>query len=186
MSTADQNLNDQSKAPYRPIAVRYGLIAALVSIALGLVFYVFNLIDYADNSSPGNIASTVLNVVVIIVIFVLAIKTHRDQDLGGYITFGRAFGVAFLTGLVAALIGLVWTFAFFQFIDPSIQETIAEATRENMLNQGMSEEELQQAWGITSMFISPIALSLFGFVFSILGTVVLGLIVAAVMKRTKE
>lgn len=120
---------------------------------------------------------------VIIVAFVLAIKTHRDQDLGGYITFGRAFGVAFLTGLVIAAIGLVWSFLYMQFVDPSILETVAEATRQSMQDQGMSESDIEQAWGITSMFISAPAIALMGFIFTLFGTVIFGLIVAAVMRR---
>ncbi len=113
----------------------------------------------------------------------MAIKTHRDQDLGGYITFGRAFGVAFLTGLVMAVIGLVWSFLYLQLVDPSIQETIAEATRQSMRDQGMSESDIDQAWGITSMFISAPAIAIMGFIFTLLGTVITGLIVAAVMRR---
>jgi hypothetical protein len=183
MSGFDQNLSEQAKVPYRPIAIRHGLIGALVIIGIGLVFNVTNLIDYTDNSNPGNIASSVLNWVAIIVAMVLAVKTHRNEDLGGFISFGRAFGAAFLTGLVVAVIGFIWSFIFLQLIDPSILEVIAEATRTSMEERGMSASDIDQAWGITKMFISAPAIAFFGFIFTLFGSVVVGLIVAAVMKR---
>jgi hypothetical protein len=185
MSEFDQNLSEQPKVPYRPVAMRYGLIGALVIIGVGLVFNVANLIDYTDNSSPGNIASSVINWAAIIVAMVLAVKTHRNEDLGGFITFGRAFGVAFLTGLVIAVIGAVWAFVFIQLVDPSILEAIEEATRTSMVDRGMSESEIEQAWGITKMFISAPAIAFFGFIFNLIGAVVVGLIIAAVMKRER-
>ncbi len=185
MSEADQNLVNLNKPPYRPIAMRHGLIAALVIIGVGLVFHVGNLVDYTSNSSPGSIASSVINWVAIIVAMVLAVKTHRNEDLGGYITFGRAFGLAFLTGLVVAVIGLVWSFLFLQLVDPSILDLIAEATRTSMEERGMSQSEIDQAWGITKMFISAPAIAFFGFIFTLIGSVVASLIVAAAMKRVQ-
>jgi hypothetical protein len=185
MSEFDQNLSEQSKPSYRPIAMRYGLMAALVTIGIGLIFNLTNLIDYTDNSNPGNIASSVINWVAIIVAMVLAVKIHRNEDLGGFITFGRAFGLAFLTGLVVAVIGFVWSFVFMQFIDPSILQVVEDATRTSMVDRGMSESEMEQAWGITKMFISAPAIAFFGFIFTLIGSVVVGLIVAAVMKRVR-
>jgi hypothetical protein len=145
--------------------MRYGLMAALVTIGIGLIFNLTNLIDYTDNSNPGNIASSVINWVAIIVAMVLAVKIHRNEDLGGFITFGRAFGLAFLTGLVVAVIGFVWSFVFMQFIDPSILQVVEDATRTSMVDRGMSESEMEQAWGITKMFISAPAIAFFWFYF---------------------
>lgn len=183
MSTLDQHQDEQSKTAYRPVAMRYGLIAALVIIGLGLIFNVAGLIDYTDNSNPGNIASQVLTWGVIITAMVLAVKTHRDEDLGGYITFGRAYGVVFLTGLIIAVISLIWSYLFMQFIDPGILETVADSTRESMLERGMSESEVEEAWGMTSMFISAPAIAGFAFIFTLVGVALIGLIVAAVMQR---
>ncbi len=177
------NSNGQGSTSYRPIAMRYGLIGALVLIGVGLIFNVLNLIDYADNTSPGNIASSILSWVIITAVFVLAVKTHRDEDLGGFITFGRAFGLAFLTGLVLALVSLVWTYVFMEFIDPSILEAVADKTRSDMLARGMSESQVEDVWGITSKFISAPAIAAFAFIFTLIGNVIFGLIVAAVMQK---
>ncbi len=185
MNETNETLIEQPKVSYRSIALRYGLIGSLISIALGLVLYVAGLVDFADNNSPGSIASTVLNIAITIAVFVLAVKQHRDQDLGGFITFGRAFGVAFLTGLVMAVIGTIWTFLFVQVIDPTILETVADSARNDMLEQGMDDSQIEEAWPMVSMFISGPAMAFFAFLFSVIGSVIFGLIVAAVMQKKR-
>ncbi len=45
MDDLNEKVNEQSKPSYRPIAARYGLIAALISIGIGLIFNLANLID---------------------------------------------------------------------------------------------------------------------------------------------
>ena len=103
---------NQSDVPYFSTALRYGLIGGAISIAFSLIANLAGLVDYtgAESNMLVNIVS--FGITVGIVIF--AIQAHRDTELGGYITFGRAFTVGFVAVMVAGLMGAVWMPDLFQ------------------------------------------------------------------------
>lgn len=182
MSTLDSPHVDPASVPYRPVSMRYGLIGSLALIALGLVFHIFELVDYTGQES--NWLSSLLNWGVMIAIFVMAVRKHRDTDLGGYISFGRAFMVGFLAALIIAVITTVWTYLFFTVIEPDLIGNILEMTRENMATQqNMSEEQIDQALSFMGFMFTPGGMSLTAGFFTLLAGTFFSLIVAAVMKK---
>ena len=166
--------NELQNPPIRPTALRYGGIAGLILIVLGLVYYLTDMVDYTGQSS--NWLPNILNYGIMIGAIVLAIKYYKDELLGGSIKFGTAFKTGLATGLVMAVITAIWTFIFFSFIAPDMGTTILEASRTQMEDQGMSDEQIDQALGITKMFITPGAMT----VFVLFGTVVMAAIIAAI------
>ncbi len=112
-----------------------------------------------------------------IAFMVMAVKKHRDEDLGGFITFGRAFGVGFLVTLVISAITAVWVYFYFGFIDPDMATAIME---NSLAQQGIEDDAMIDQM---KFWFSPGAMAIYGLIGSLFFGAILSLIVAAVMKK---
>jgi len=183
MSTLDETTQvDPSTVSPRPVGVRYGLIAALVLVAVGLVFHVTGFADYTGQNSTFTWINNIITWGILGGAMVLAMKQHRDE-LGGYMTFGRGFMVGFWVTLIIAVVTAIWSYVFFSFIAPDVIDIIGEAQRDAMIDQGMSDEQIEQAMGFSSWMMNPVMLSLFGAIGTLVLGIIISLIVAAIMQR---
>ncbi len=181
MSTLDSpNFQPQ---PYRPVALRYGLIGGLILVAISLVGQVAGLADPTQPYSAGSIINSILTYGTIIAILVLAVKFHRDSNQNGFITFGQAFGLGVLAALVMGVISAIYSYVFFAFIDPGFLDQVVEMQKEQMLESGMSESEVDQAFNMMSAMFTPGAFAIIAVVGSLIFGAIVSLIVAAVMKK---
>jgi len=181
MATLDDNFIEPSEVSLWPTALRYGGIAAVILIAMALVMHLTGMVDYAAQGG-GSYAwiSSILKYVIWTAALVMAIKYHRDNELGGFISFGRGFGVAFVTSLVIGLLSGIYTFLFFSFIAPEALDVMYEAAIENM-----PEDQAEAAGGMMEMMMSPIAMIFYSLFEAIFGGGIASLIVAAIMKRER-
>ncbi len=183
MSTLDETTQvDPSTVSPRPVGVRFGLIAALVLVAVGLVFHVTGFADYTGQDSTFTWINNILTWGILAGAMILAMKQHRDE-LGGYMSFGRAFMVGFWVTLIVAVITAIWSYVFFSFIAPDVIDVITEAQRDAMIDQGMSDEQIEQAVGFSSWMMNPAMLSLFGAIGTLVLGIIISLIVSAIMQR---
>ncbi len=185
MATLDNpsEILDASNVPIRPTAQKYGLIGAMILIVVGLAMNLSGLIDYTQKGGTGNTIASILQYGIIITIVVLAIKTHRDDDLGGYITLGRSLSVGMLTGLIIGIITAIWAYVYFGFIDPGLVDQIREMAHDKALEGGTTEEQLEQAAGIMNFFTSPAFFAVASLIGTLLISFVVSLIGGAVMKK---
>ncbi len=185
MTTLDNtsNVPDPSQVPVRPTAMKYGAYAAGISIIIGLIFYVFDVVDYSEQGGTGNTIASFVSYAILIGGIIMAIKHHKENELGGYITMGRSVGMGTLTALVVAIISAVYVIIFFNFVDPGALELIKESAMDQAMEKGTSDEQMEQMEGMMSFFTSPIFMSIVViFMFTIVG-VVTSLITGAVLKK---
>lgn len=183
MSTLDSpSMMEPTTVTPRSIGVKYGAMAALVTILVGLVFHLAGLTSYTEQNNPTNWIASILNWVVMAGAMVIGMKKYREEA-GGYMTFGKGFGIGFWVSLIMALIVAVWTYVFFAIVEPGLIDTIMEATREKMLQQGQSEDQVEQAMQYTKMFMSPGVFAIFGAIGTLITGIIIGLITAAITKR---
>jgi hypothetical protein len=179
MTTLDNPLNapDPSTVSPMPVSTRYGGIIAAILIIFGLVLHVTGISDPTSQSAASQALGCV-NYIIMIAGIVMAIKFHRDNELGGFLKLGRGIGVGTLTGLVIGVISAVWMIIFMKFIAPDMSEAIMDAALENA--QPGQEEMTEKMAGY---FTNPFMLA----GFSLLGSVVIGfltgLIGGAIMKK---
>lgn len=174
---------DPSTVPYAKKGFNQGLIGGLVLIVLNLIFSVTGLVTPGDTGAMTWISSLLTWGVVGYFIYAAATK-HRDEDLGGYIGFGRAFAVGFMAVLAMALITAVWTYIYTSFIDPGMFDVIRQASMDQMMNQqGMSEEDAERALSMMSFMWNPGMMAVMATVGTVVAGVIIDLIIAAVTKR---
>ena len=183
MNSLDENLDfiDQADVPARPLAMRYGGIAALAFIALTLLFDISGLINYS--TGEGLYYPSIAAAIATIAILYYAIKQHRDEELGGYITFGRCVKLAALIGLFSGVLIGIFAFVYHSFVRPDIIPSIMEFQMSEWEKAGMTEEQIEQASGMTKMFMTPAAQAVSSIFNGVFWNVLLSLLVGAVMKK---
>lgn len=173
MEPLDFNANLKEESA-RPTGVRYGLILGLVSTVLSVVFIMTNTIDFSGTKS--NMLSTIISWGVSIFFFYKAISTYKEE-LNGYITLGKSIVVSMWVGVVSSVISGLFMFIYFKFIDPTFIDKTLDIMRANLEEKGMDTNQIDTAMSMTSMFLTPVSMSLF----TILGGVFMGLFLGLVL-----
>lgn len=166
---------DVTTVTTRSVGIRYGLILALISV----VFFVIMNVAGLDMQGPVSYLSYVF----MIVIFYLAHKYYKENG-DSYMSIGQGVGIAFWTGLISSLISSAFMYFYIKFIDSAFIENIKTKQIEKMQEQGMSDEQIDQAMQFAGAFMSPEAMVGFGIFGGIVGALILGVIVSLFTKNS--
>lgn len=179
MTTIDNPMNAPapgSVSPW-PVSMRYGGIISVILIIFGLILYVTGISDPAKPSGASQVLSC-LNYIIMIAGIVMAIKYHRDKELGGFISLGRGIGTGTLTGLVIGVISAVWMIIFMKFIAPDMSQAIMDAA---MSQAQPGQEEMTEK--MVGYFSNPFSLAIISLIGSVIIGFLTGLIGGAIMKK---
>lgn len=169
------------KEEVKSTASRFGIIAAVISIAYTLIAYLFDL-SLMVNPWMG-IALWVIG----LVIYIVAVSQTRNK-LGGFISFRDAFSSFILAYIISSLLATAFNILLFTAIDPGaaeeLQDMSIEATVEMLENFGAPtsqiEDTIDQMEGTNQFSVLQLVK---GFFWGIVVYAIIGLIVAAIMKR---
>ncbi|MEZ4960540.1 MAG: DUF4199 domain-containing protein [Saprospiraceae bacterium] len=171
---------DESTVPFLPTAIRYGLIGGLISVVYSLIS---NMLGF---SIPTSIGSWLLSIGLMLIIFfgtsILAIRQHRNKELGGFITFKRAFLTGLVTLVIMAVISTLFGILYITVIDPGFAKDSVGKMEEFLASFGMPEDQMEEQLNKAMEGFTPM-----GMVINTAGLLVFDavimLIVAAVMKK---
>jgi Protein of unknown function (DUF4199) len=185
MSTLDSPNIGDPKASFMPYALRFGVIGGIVSIIMSLIITIAG--SSASPMTFGILAMVIglFSLVITAIIAARSVKGHRDNDLGGYITFGNAFKVAFVTLMIASLISGVFSFIYYSFIDPTFGDTMAAKMADMMQEMGSMDEAAVDAQVERMKKGFTPAQQLKNMLWTPLGAAIFGVIVGAITKRDK-
>jgi hypothetical protein len=148
-------------------SMNYGAVAGFLIIIFSLLLYFAGL---QDNTYLGLMVFPIL-----ILVMIWGTLTLRNKIQNGQMTYGRGLGAGTTISLFASVIVAVYMFVFFKFIDPEAIDRITSMQETKMLEQGMSEEQVNMAIEMTKKFTNPITMAvgsvfsytLYGFLFSL-------------------
>lgn len=124
--------------------LRWALLTSLVMILLIYVFY------FADVDKDSYL--NYLSYVPFIAGLVMAVLQHRDKELGGYISFGRAFSTGFrFSSLLSIFMGL-FMLVYFKWLNPEVLEQGLNEAENQMLDQGKSSHEIETAMSMARSY----------------------------------
>lgn len=166
----------------KSIIFNRGIQLVLISIVITMTLY------FIDPKLITNPWASAFQVILYPVFLVLAVKDYKDQN-EGYVDFGQAFLVAWLTGCFGALLGSIFTYVLYNFIDPSLLDLLQEAAEsamemarpymgEEAFENAMAQQENQDFMGFSQIIISLITNALVGLIPS--------LIIALIMKNERS
>jgi hypothetical protein len=125
----------------KKVVLTYGLITAVI-----FAVFMFGAYPFWKNGTLNFENSEILgyaSMVIALSMIFFGIKSYRDNQLNGSITFGNAFKVGALITLVAALgYAISWEF-YINLLAPDFMEKYAAFSVEKARSGNMTEAELQ-------------------------------------------
>ena len=116
-------------------ALNWGIIVGIVLIIYGVIMYFLGL----SLEKWNNWVSYIL----LIAGIVYATIQYRDNVLGGSITYAQALGFGVLISLFASVMSAIYSYVFLTFIDTDFIGKVMEMAQEQMLNKGLTEEQIE-------------------------------------------
>jgi hypothetical protein len=176
-----EHIADESSVSFWPTAVKTGLIGGLILVVYALIG---NMTGFSIPSSiVGSVLVGLLSIVFVILIGVYAVRQHRNNELKGSISFGRAFLVALVALVVAGLIGSAFNILYMTVIDPNYAETVMSKMEEMFSNFGMDESMMETQLEATRNRLTTSAMLKNGLLWGNVINAVIAVIIAAIMKR---
>ncbi|MCB0628152.1 MAG: DUF4199 domain-containing protein, partial [Lewinella sp.] len=88
------------------VVLKYGLIAGLIQVVVGFGLMALLFGDGSDKIKYGELLGYTVMIVALSVIFI-GVRTYRDEQLDGAISFGKALQVGVLITLVASALYVI-------------------------------------------------------------------------------
>lgn len=165
-------------SPQLRASMMYGTYSGLSSFLLFIIIYVIG-------KNPLG-ALSLMGFWIPILFIILGIQNHRDKDLEGFISYGRALGTGVLITLFLAILFSVLAYAFLTFVATGILEVHKAEMIEGMdrvkkiFGESINDKVLEEIENITFGKIA------FGdFQNKVSGGVLTSLIVAAFLRKSK-
>lgn len=163
--------------------VKFGIILGVVSILITTIIY---------STDIGLFINIWLGIGIFLLNLIIAIigVAQTKKALNGFISFKEAFTVFFIEMALGAAIGMLFMFLLFNVIDPSAKQTMMDQTIEMSVNwmqkANTPTEDIRKAveeMKETDNF--SLLNQLKSYAFFLLFYIIIGLIVAAAMKKNK-
>jgi len=174
-----ENLEVKAQGPgiFKP-ALNHALMISGALIMYTLILYL-----------TGNMLNQNLSYISFVIAFggtVYALISHRNQNLGGYISFGQCVGYSLLLGLIIGVITGLFTFILYSYIAPELVEELRTNAEQELLRRSpnMPEDQLDMALNVQSIFMQPWIMALLGLLGGVIQGVIFGLIGGLFVKKS--
>lgn len=119
---------------------KYGSIAGVIMVVVFfLPFIIFKGQDLYNFFLVGEIIGYSTMILSLLFVF-FGIRSYRDSELGGTITFGKAFATGLLITLVASIIFGLFTVLLYTVISPNLGNEMIEFYKRAIMESGQSKE----------------------------------------------
>jgi hypothetical protein len=168
-------MEENKKPSLLKSTVNYGAMLGLALVIYSLLLWMF---DATFNQSLGYVsfAITVGGII-------LATRAYRDQELGGYISYGQAIGVGTLTALFSGVITVIFTWLLYNVIDTGLAERNFIFMEEAYYAAGMSDEQIDVALMMAKRFTTPLIMAVMGIIGSVFFGFIFSLVTSAFLKK---
>ncbi|KHJ39216.1 hypothetical protein PBAC_05290 [Pedobacter glucosidilyticus] len=152
----------------------WALLAFVMIVILTYVFYFAEV----DQKSALNY----ITYIPFIACLALAIKNHKEKELDGYISFGRAFNTGFrFSSLLSLMMGL-FMLVYLKWLNPDVLELGLVEAENQMLDQGQSSKQIDAAMSIARSWGPYLAAVTTAIMYTLTGAA-LSLVFAAIFKK---
>lgn len=168
--------NNEKSSPFQAI-LTWGLIAGIASIVYTFILYFAGLMQ----NKPIQFAGIVISIVCLY----LGIKSIRDQNYNGYISFGKSLGTGVLIGLISTIVSTIFMVILYTVIDSGLIDVALQESTNQMVAKGMSESQIEQAMGMTRKFFIPF-LAIGGLIMGTLLGFIISLVLSIFLKKEEN
>ena len=159
---------------------------AIASAVLTFIMFFAGLHDNAERMQSG-VAQTLSiagPLAIVVACLVLAMREKRASTApDANWSYGSALGTGVLTGLVGALVGGIFAYLYFAFLNPHMGDVIYQVQVAKMEAKGMTADQIERAEPMMRKFMTPAMMTVFQTFFGFVWAVVLSLIVAIFFRK---
>jgi hypothetical protein len=163
---------------------KWGLIYGLIGVIYIYITAILGIQGDSSNISAG-IISFIVTVGIAFTVYSLAVKEYKNEN-SGILTFGKAYVICLLVGLIGGVIRSVGFYAYIKFIDPTYVESIIEAQMEAQERMGVTVPDPDSLPAFMKFFQTSEFFALSTLFSAIFGAVIFGLIVAAIHQKKDD
>jgi hypothetical protein len=177
---------EKAKNDIWQFTMTYGAILGIIMVIVSVLLYLLGLMKFNILMS---VVIFLINVGILVTVVFIGTKRYRDDMLGGYIDYGKAFLVGMLIVVFSSVLTTFYNIVFNTFIDPDYYDRTIEAAKEwtgnFMYSKGVPEEQIDQALEQMSSREKPSVVSMIfgGIVTGAIGGAIISLITAAILKK---
>jgi hypothetical protein len=171
---------ENQKVSIKNIALNYGGIWGILTIALSVIAYV------TDNYLERPTWLTISGAAIMLGIIVYGLKAFKLEN-EGFLSVSESLKTGLAISLIAAIIGTLYNYVFMTFIEPDFVNQSIEIAREQMLTQNpdMTQEQMDMAMGITEKMMTPTIMAAMGIIFTLFLGFIVSLIAGLFMKENR-
>ena len=169
-------METQPQPSVTSVAVKYGLLTALVGVVYSLIIMVA---DLGDNRILSSLAYLIL-----IGGIVVAMKQYKAANFG-YMSYGQGLGIGAIVSVIFGLLSGLFTWLYTEFVDTEYMARMMEKQREQMIQQGLSDEQIDAGMKMAENFQGPVTMILGAGVITLIIGFILSLIISAIMKNSR-
>ncbi len=157
--------------------LRFGIMLGLVSVILSVTFFFLS----PESKWPEGL----LGFAVLIGLVYVALNQFKTQN-GDSLSIGEGMRVGFWMSLISGTISSVYKYLEMTYLNPEEFEKQMKLQRIGMEDQGMNEEQIDEAMKIAGGFTEPYLLIPMGILGSIIFVGIIALIVSAILKKERS
>ncbi len=156
-------------------AIYYGLLLAVALIIVHLILYIADF-----HQSTGGF---VVSMLVLAAGIVIASLEYRNKKLGGYISYGKAVKIGFLTVLFASFIVAAYTFVYHNTINPGEMQQAKIKATQKIYDMNMDDAQETEALKWADYMNTPVVYAVGAiFMYALIG-IVMALITSIFIKN---
>ena len=160
-------------------SLTFGLLLALAGSLTSLGLFLAGYHDTTEKLQVAQKIQMAVGVAASVACLVAAIRAQRadapaEADWG----YGSAFGTGVLTGLCAVVIGSAFSYVYFKFIDPNLNETLIQMQLAAMAERGMPAKSISEVEPMVRRWMMPEIMTLMQAVTGLIASTVLSALIA--------
>jgi hypothetical protein len=167
--------------PPKKVSLNYGIILGIILILISVIIYALDKHYDQDwvTRSPGIIA--------MFVIIFLGIKKYREFN-NGFLKMGQALKTGIGIALIGAIISLIYTFIFLNYIEPDYMDKMMEIQEQTLIERfpDFTDEQIETQLAMVEKFSSPAVTTAFVLIVSLFFGFIISLISGAILKKSDE
>lgn len=163
----------------KKIILNNGAILGVIAIVISLIVYALGM----SLQQPWQ--QSVVSLLATIVVIVIGIKQFKELN-GGFISWGQSVKIGVGIALISSLISVIYTQIFVNFIEPEFMSQLLEVQKQQWLDQGYNDQQMESAESMYGLFSAPAISSAVGLIGGAIFGFIISAIAGAIMKKSQE
>jgi Protein of unknown function (DUF4199) len=164
----------------------FGFIAGLVASTVMAISMIYTSKHPEQKAGTGSMVVGFLSMIIAFSLIFVAVKTYRDKQNGGVVSFGKAFQMGLLIALIGSTMYVITWALVHHFYMPDFMEKYVAQMIENA-KATSTTEELQKFTAKMNeqkeMYKNPVFFTLFSYMEILPVGLIVSLITALILKR---